>query len=150
MKPTLYTQDNVRVVGATGEFIYLTKVACEIPDYITVKNGVRSRVRVDPKLTISIKTETLIALFLPLAIAGGSWADILPLDFINIHAAPNTYTGAALVPFEITFENIAPLIKIPTMDMIAGGELNFDIPCLVGECYIMGKSVNREPSLRGI
>ncbi len=145
MKPTLYTQDNVRVVGPVGHFIYLTKVAVEIPDNIQVKYGVRSRVTVDVKSTISIKTETLIALLTPLAASGGSWADILPLDFINIDVSP-----AGRIPLIITMENCTPLIKIPTLDGLAGGEISFDLPVLVGECYIMGVSVNRPPELRGI
>jgi len=145
MKPTKYTQDNVRVYGPTGQFITLTKVSVEIPDVITMKNGTRSRVTVDVGSTISIKTETLIGLLAPMALAGGSWADILPLDFINLDITPD-----GQVPFVVTLENCVPLIKIPSMDKLAGGEMIFDLPVKVGECYVMGVSVNREPSQRGI
>ena len=56
---TAFDAYDLRVMGPDGEFITLTKISLEVPEYLGLEKGVLSKKWVDFKGKITVKTETM-------------------------------------------------------------------------------------------
>lgn len=144
MKQTKYEKNDVRVMSPMGEFITLTKVSGEIPEYLEVQNGVVFKKHVDPTLKATIKTET-IQILTPLAAAAGSWQQLPPFDFINIDVSPE-----GELPLLITYESVRIVLPGFDWDKLAGGPIEWESTMLPGGMKINGVRLLRDHGGFGI
>ncbi len=133
------------VMIPTGEMVTLTSLEIDVPQHITQEQGSRSRVKEDITGKCTIKTETIILLAAPLLAAGISWQEMPAFDFGNIDVSPD-----GEIPLEITLENVQMVMTIPSFDLLKGGPVEWECPLLIGNAYINGVPVLREPRTLGI
>lgn len=141
---TAYDAYDLRIISSDGEMITATAIKLEIPDYIKIEKGVVSKSWVDPKGSILLKAET-VKHFANMAKTAGSWQDIAPIPFINFDISP-----AGEEPFVVTLKNVRVMFKLPDMNKLNGGAVEFELPILPGDVLVNGVSVVRPPVKGGI
>lgn len=143
-----FTGANVVVTTPSGELITLAKISVELPDYVSVENGVAVMADVDASGSFTVKTSTLKALLADAQANGKPVQESSRFDYINIDNASATPGEGTLT---VTLKDVHYNLKLSEMDRVAGNALDHDIPFSVaGDVEIDGVKLLRERATVGI
>lgn len=139
-----YVANNVTITAPQGRLKNFTKVQLEMPDVVTIENGLRVEKYDKPvQGTITGLGWLCYSLVLPYLKAGGMcWQTIKPMPLLNIHCMAND-TATNPLPWFTTLSSV--IFKMPSsfeFDRAEGSQDSVEFPFIVqGQVVFNGAKV---------